>query len=431
MVRRDVPHGACVMDDSGLLRQFFQTAISAAQPSIVIQRHLPPPPRGRLVIVGYGKASAAMASAAESAYSSHADVEGLVIVPYGHRVHCERVEIVEAAHPVPDRAGLEATSRLLELVRPLSEEDLVLALVSGGGSALLVQPLPGISLDQKRSVTQALLASGAPISEMNLVRTHLSTTKGGGVAAAAYPAPVVALIISDVPGDDPAMIASGPTVPPRGTSQDALDVLERRGIELPADVHQAIMNCSGRELVSAERLQRATNVVIAAPQLSLEAAAKQAAEHGLTPLILGDAIEGESREVGRVLAAVAKQVALHDQPVRRPSVLLSGGETTVTLTGSGQGGPNTELLLAMAIALDGHSGITALACDTDGIDGAAQVAGAVITPYTLERATRMGLDPPQFLTENNAHAFFEALGDQVITGPTLTNVNDFRAVLIR
>lgn len=419
------------MDDRDLLRQLFDTAVSAAQPGGVIQEHLPPPPRGRLVIVGYGKASAAMASAAEAVYASHADVEGLVIVPYGHRVPCERVEIVEAAHPVPDQAGLEATARLLELVRPLGEDDLVLALVSGGGSALLVQPLPGISLDQKRSVTKDLLASGAPISEMNLVRTHLSTAKGGGVAAAAYPAPVVALIISDVPGDDPAMIASGPTVAPRGTAQDALEILHRRGIELSTDVHEALVDGSGRELVTAKRLQRTTNVIIAAPQLSLEAAAKQAVAHGLTPLILGDAIEGESREVGRVLAAIAKQVALHDQPVQRPSVLLSGGETTVTLTGSGRGGPNTELLLAMAIALDGHSDITALACDTDGVDGAAQVAGAIITPDTLARAMRMGLVPRQSLTSNDAHSFFEALGDQVVTGPTLTNVNDFRAVLIR
>jgi glycerate 2-kinase len=416
------------MDDTDSLHQLFDTAVSAAMPSDVVQKHLPAPPRGRVVIVGYGKASAAMASAAESAY---ADVEGLVIVPYGHRVHCERVEVVEAAHPVPDGAGFEATARLLELVRPLREEDLVLALVSGGGSALLVQPLPGVSLDQKRSVTQALLASGAPISEMNLVRTHLSRSKGGGVAAAAYPASVVALIISDVPGDDPAMIASGPTVAPRGTSQDALDVLDRRGIELTADVRQAIAKGSGRETVSAERLQRTTNIVIAAPQLSLDAAANRAVALGLNPLILGDALEGESREVGRVLAAIARQVALHDQPVRRPSVLLSGGETTVTLTGSGQGGPNTELLLAMAIALDGRSGITALACDTDGVDGAAQVAGAVITPETLARANQLGLEPRQFLMSHNAHPFFEALGDQVITGPTLTNVNDFRAVLIR
>ncbi len=307
----------------------------------------------------------------------------------------------------------------------------MLALVSGGGSALLVQPLPGISLDQKRSVTTALLASGAPISEMNLVRTHLSTAKGGGVAAAAYPAPVVALIISDVPGDDPAMIASGPTVTPRGTPRDALEVLDRRGVDLPDEVHRALADGFGRELVDTEHLQRTSNVVVAAPQLSLEAAARRAEEHGLTPLILGDAIEGESREVGRVLAGIARQVALHDQPVRRPGVLLSGGETTVTLTGSGQGGPNTELLLAMAIALDGHPGITALACDTDGIDGAAEVAGAVITPDTLPRARQRGLEPREFLASHNAHPFFEGLGDQVVTGPTLTNVNDFRAVLIR
>ena len=419
------------MDDRDLLRDLFDSAVAAAQPSGVIHRHLPPPPRGRLLIVGYGKASAAMARAAESAYASHPDVQGLVIVPYGHRVGCERVEIVEAAHPVPDDAGLEATARLLELLRPLGEDDLVLALVSGGGSALLVQPLPGVSLDEKRSVTKALLASGAPISEMNLVRTHLSTAKGGGVAAAAYPAPVVALIISDVPGDDPGMIASGPTVAPRGTPQDALEILDRRGIELTSEVSRAIVHGAGREHVTAERLQHTTNIVVAAPQLSLEAAAHRAEEHGLTPLILGDAIEGESREVGRVLAAIAKQVALHDQPVSRPGVLLSGGETTVTLTGGGRGGPNTELLLSMAIALDGHPGITALACDTDGIDGAAEVAGAVITPDTLARAVRRGLEPQEFLRSNNAHPFFEELGDQVVTGPTLTNVNDFRAVLVR
>jgi len=418
-------------EDTRLLLDLFAAAVNAAQPHREVPPHLPDPPKGRLVVIGCGKASAAMARAVETGYGDDVDLGGLVIVPYGHRVECERIEIVEAQHPVPDENGLEATARILELLAPLGEDDLVLTLVSGGGSALLVQPVPGVTLAEKREVTKALLASGAPISEINLVRTHLSMVKGGGLAAAAGPAQVTTLLVSDVPGDDPAMIASGPTLPPRGTSREALDVLRRRGIVAPSSVLTALYHGTGREAVTTMAWTSGNHRVVAAPQMSLEAAARLAASRGITPVILGDSIEGESREVGRVLAAVARQVALRDQPVPRPCVLLSGGETTVTMHGRGCGGPNSELMLAFALELGGSSAITALACDTDGVDGAAPIAGALVTPDTLVRAEAAGLDPRKALSDNDSHSFFGALGDQVVTGPTLTNVNDFRAVLIR
>jgi glycerate 2-kinase len=417
--------------DRAFLRQLFTAAHSAADPFLVVPPHLPPPPKGRLVVVGCGKASGAMAAAAEAAYDETVRLGGVVVVPYGHAVDCNRVEIVEAAHPVPDESSVDASRRILEVVSSLGEDDLVLALVSGGGSAVMAQPIPGVTLDEKQAVTKALLASGAPISEINLVRTHLSAIKGGGLTAAAYPAPVLSLLISDVPGDDPSTIASGPTSPPRGTVVDALEVLERRGIDLPDHVRRALESGAGRHQIDDQHLGLTRNTVVAAPQLSLEAAAQIAAAHGVEPVILGDAIEGESREVARVLAGIARQIAMRDQPATRPCVLLSGGETTVTLRGGGCGGPNVELLLALALSLQGAPGVSAIACDTDGVDGAAPVAGAVVTPDTLQRAARAGLDARRFLMENDAHSFFDALGDQVITGPTLTNVNDFRAVLVR
>ena len=417
--------------DRTFLRRLFTAAHSAADPSLVVPPHLPPPPKGRLVVVGCGKAAGAMAAAAEAAYDETVCLGGVVVVPYGHGVACTRVEIMEAAHPVPDASSVNASRRILEVVSSLGEDDLVLALVSGGGSAVMVQPIPGVSLGEKQALTKALLACGAPISEINLVRTHLSAIKGGGLAAAAHPAPVVSLLISDAPGDDPSTIASGPTLPPRGTVVDALHILERREIELPVHVRRALESGAGRHQIDDQHLSLARSTVVAAPQLSLDAAAQIASAHEVSPVILGDAIEGESREVARVLAGIARQVAMRDQPATRPCVLLSGGETTVTLRGGGCGGPNVEFLLALAVSLQGAPGVSAIACDTDGVDGAAPVAGAVVTPDTLERADKAGLDAQRFLMENDAHSFFEALGDQVITGPTLTNVNDFRAVLVR
>ncbi len=366
-----------------LLRNMFDTAIASAQPALCVPPHLPEPPRGRLIVVGAGKASAAMARAVEEHWAG--PLSGLVVTRYGYAVPCERIDIVEAAHPVPDAAGMQAAQRMLERVGGLHEDDLVLCLFSGGGSALLPLPAPGLNLDLKQTVGRALLACGATISEMNCVRRHLSAIKGGRLAAACHPARVLALLISDVPGDRPIDIASGPT---------------------------------------------ATVRMIATPQMALEAAARVARAAGLAPHILGDAIEGEARDVGKVFAGMALQVAERNQPFGAPCVLLSGGETTVTVRGRGRGGRNVEYLLSLAIALEGHSRIHALAGDTDGVDGQEEIAGGCIGPDSLARAWALGLRPKDMLDNNDGHGFFSALGDSVITGPTLTNVNDFRAILI-
>jgi len=416
-------------DPRTLLRRMFDAAIAAAQPSRNLPPHLPLPPTGRLVVIGAGKASAEMARAVEQHWPG--ELSGLVVTRYGYAVPCRRIEIVEAAHPVPDAAGLAASRRLLEVVRDLSADDLVLCLISGGGSALLPLPLEGLTLEHKQAVNRELLRSGASINEMNCVRRHLSAIKGGRLAAACHPARVLTLAISDVPGDDPINIASGPTVPDPTTCADALAIVRRHGIALPLEVHQALESGRGESVKPGDpRLARAAFRLVATPQRSLEVAARIARDAGITPLLLGDAIEGESREVGKVMAGIALSVAQHGQPMSPPCVLLSGGETTVTVRGGGRGGRNVEFLLSLAVALDGMPNVWAIAGDTDGVDGAEEVAGATVTPDTLERARQLGLRAADRLADNDGHGFFEALGDQVITGPTLTNVNDFRALLV-
>lgn len=417
-------------DPRALLRRLLDAAIASAQPALVVPPHLPAePPRGRLIVIGAGKASAAMARAVEDHWAG--PLEGLVITRYGYAVPCRRIEIVEAAHPVPDDAGLAAARRLLARVQGLGEDDLVLCLISGGGSALLPLPLPGLTLADKQAVNRALLKSGATIGEMNTVRRHLSAIKGGRLAAACHPARVLTLAISDVPGDDPTDIASGPTVPDPSTCADALAIARRYAIELPAAARALLESGQGESVKPGDdRLARAECRLVATPQAALEAAAAVAREAGLTPHILGDAIEGEARDVGRVLAGIARQVATRGQPFAPPCVLLSGGETTVTVRGSGRGGRNVECLLSMALALQGRPGVHALAGDTDGVDGQEEIAGALIGPDTLARAWAAGISPAERLDANDGHGFFEALGDSVVTGPTLTNVNDFRAVLV-
>ena len=407
----------------------FDAAIASAQPAVCIPRHLPHAPRGRMIVIGAGKASAAMAQAVERNWSG--SLSGLVVTRYGYAVPCKQIEIVEAAHPVPDAAGMRAAQRMLDLVGHLSPDDMVLCLISGGGSALLPLPAKGLTLDLKQNVSRALLASGATISEMNCVRRHLSAIKGGRLAAASYPAQVLSLLISDVPGDRPVDIASGPTVADPTTSADALGIVRRYGIELPPAVLELLESGRAESVKPGDpRLARARTVTIATPQMALEAAAAVARDAGIAAHILSDAIEGEAKEVGKAFAGIAHQVAERNQPFAAPCVLLSGGETTVTVRGSGRGGRNVEYLLSLAIALEGHGRIHALSGDTDGVDGQEEIAGAYLGPDTLERARALRLEPKAMLDNNDAHSFFSALNDSVITGPTLTNVNDFRAILI-
>jgi glycerate 2-kinase len=407
----------------------FDAAIASAQPAVCIPPHLPEPPAGRFIVIGAGKASAAMAQAVERQW--HGPLAGLVVTRYGYAVPCEHIEIVEAAHPVPDASGMRAAQRMLELVGKLREPDLVLCLISGGGSALLPLPAEGLTLDIKQGVSRALLASGATISEMNCVRRHLSAIKGGRLAAACYPARVLTLLISDVPGDRPVDIASGPTVGDPTTCADALAIARRYDIELPPAVLDLLQSGRGESVKPDDpRLSRASSTIIATPQKALEAAAAVARAAGIAVHILSDAIEGEARDVGKVLAGVARQVAERGQPFAPPCVLLSGGETTVTVRGSGRGGRNVEYLLSLAIALEGRAGIHALAGDTDGVDGQEEIAGAYAGPDSLSRAMARGLKPKEMLDNNDGHTFFSALDDSIVTGPTLTNVNDFRAILI-
>ncbi len=412
-----------------LLREMFDAAIASAQPAKCVPAHLPEPPRGRLLVVGAGKASAAMARAVEECWTG--PISGLVVTRYGYAVPCSHIDIVEAAHPVPDAAGMRAARAMLERVQNLSEDDLVLCLISGGGSALLPLPAAGLTLEVKQSVSRALLASGATISEMNCVRRHLSAIKGGRLAAACYPARVLTLLISDVPGDRPIDIASGPTVADPTTCADASSILARYGIEVSREVRELLDSGRGESVKPNDpRMARCAVRMIATPQMALEAAAEVARAAGVAAHILGDAIEGEARDVGKVLAGIALQVAERDQPVGAPCVLLSGGETTVTVRGTGRGGRNVEFLLSLCIALDGHPRIHALAGDTDGVDGQEEIAGACMAPDTLARAWTQGLRPKDMLAINDGHCFFSALGDAVVTGPTLTNVNDFRASLL-
>jgi len=419
-------------EPAALLRRLFDAAIASAQPARVVPPHLPDPESigsGRLIVIGAGKASAAMARAVEDHWPG--PLEGLVVTRYGYRVPCERIEIVEAAHPIPDAAGLQAAQRIAALVSDLAPEDFVLCLISGGGSALLPAPAAGLTLADKQDINTQLLKSGASIAEMNCVRRHLSTLKGGRLAALCHPARVLTLLISDVPGDHLPDIASGPTVADPSSCADALAILERYRIDLPAAARALLTSGAGETLKPGDpRLARTETRLISSPQIGLQAAAALALAAGYQPCILGDSLEGEAREVGRVMAGMARQVAKHDQPVAAPCVLLSGGETTVTVRGQGRGGRNVEFLLALGLALDGHPRIHALAGDTDGVDGQEEIAGALLGPDSLARARALGIRPTERLDDNDGHGFFGALGDAVVTGPTLTNINDFRAVLI-
>lgn len=407
----------------------FDAAIAAAQPARCVPPFLPDLPKGRLVVIGAGKPSAAMARAVEDHWPG--PLSGLVVTRHGHAVPCERIEVVEAAHPVPDAAGEAAARRILALVQGLTADDVVLCLMSGGGSALLPLALPGLSLADKQQLSRALLASGVGIGEINTVRRHLSAIKGGRLAAACAPARVVNLLLSDVPGDDPIDIASGPTVPDPTTCADALAILRRYGIAIPPAALRLLESGEGESPQPGDvRLPPITTHLVATPQKALEAAACVAREAGYPVHLLGEAIEGEARDVGKVLGGIALQVARRQQPFVPPCVLLSGGETTVTVRGPGRGGRNVEFLLSLGLTLNGAPGIYALAGDTDGVDGQEEIAGAFLSPDTLQRAQALGLHPRERLDANDGHGFFTALGDAIITGPTLTNVNDFRAILI-
>ncbi|CDN92680.1 glycerate kinase type-2 family protein [Agrobacterium tumefaciens] len=410
------------------LNRIFMAAVASADPAKVLQHHLPSPPKGRCVVVGAGKASAAMAAALEAAWP-HVDLSGVVVTRYGHAVPTKRVEIIEASHPVPDDKSAEAAKRILAAVEGLTADDMVIALISGGGSALMVAPAEGMTLADKMAVNRALLASGATISEMNAVRKHLSRIKGGRLALAARPAKVVSLLISDVPGDDPSEIASGPTVADPSDIETVREIVSRYALDLPETVRRVLEK--GEETPKAGDIEEDIRL-IAAPSLALQAAADEALKLGLTPLILGDSLEGESKDVGAVMAGIALSASRKGLPVKGPAVLLSGGETTVTIGKgpAGKGGRNTEFLLSLALTLKGADGIWAIAGDSDGIDGVEDAAGAMVTPDTLVRIRNAGVDPRQSLVNHDSYTAFNAAGDLVVTGPTLTNVNDIRAILI-
>ena len=418
-------------DTRPLLRAMFDAAVSAASPAACLPQHLKSiaPPKGRTIVIGAGKAAASMAAAVEANWHG-GPLEGLVVTRYEHGAPTKQIEVIEASHPVPDAAGREAAKRILQKVQGLTADDLVLALISGGGSALMALPAEGVTLEEKQAVNKALLKSGANISEMNCVRKHLSAIKGGRLARAAAPARVVALMISDVPNDDLSVIASGPTVPDPTTRQDALAVIAKYKIDAPAAVlkHLSSAECETPKPgdVIFERVQ---NILIATPQGSLDAAAAVAKQAGYTPCILGD-LEGESRDVALVHAGIAKQIALHGQPFQPPVAIISGGETTVTVRGNGKGGRDAEFLLGLTLALEGFGGISAIACDTDGIDGVETNAGAMMAADSFVRAQKAGVDLKGLFANNDAFSAFEALGDLVVTGPTRTNVNDFRAILV-
>lgn len=413
-------------DAAALLRRMMTAAISAADPAHVLAHHLPPRPEGRCIVVGAGKAAASMARAVERAWPD-VDLGGVVVTRYGHAVPTERITVREAAHPVPDAAGMEAAKEILRVVRAAREGDLVLALVSGGGSALMPLPVPPLTLEDEQAINRLLLRSGLAIGDMNRIRRRLSMLKGGGLALAAAPARLVTLAISDVPGDDPASIASGPTVPDPTAGDDLSALALRLGPDLPDAVREILLEppCPGPAFEADYRL-------IASPLMSLEVAADVARLTGVTPVVLGDALEGEARELGTAMAGIAKSVARHGHPAKAPAVLLSGGETTVSIgdAAPGRGGRNMEFALSLAIALNGHPGVHAIAVDTDGIDGTEEAAGAFFGPGLLAKAAERGVDAQDCLLRHDSHAVFDATGDLVVTGPTLTNVNDFRAVLI-
>jgi hydroxypyruvate reductase len=417
-------------DPKTFLISIFGAAVAAADPERTIRDHLPAKPKGRTIVIGAGKGSAQMASAFEKVWDG--PIEGLVVTRYGYGAKCERIEIIEAAHPVPDAAGLEASRRLLEKVQGLTADDLVVALISGGGSALLPSPAAGLTLADEIAVNEALLASGAPIAAMNTIRKHVSTIKGGRLAAAAWPAKVVSLVVSDIPGDNPALVASGPTVPDTGSRADALASIAAYGMKLP-DAVMAHIKSPAADAPRPEDPRFAGNEVhlIASAGVSLEAAAAEAKRQGIEAVILSDSIEGEAREVGGVHAAIAREVATRNRPFSKPVLILSGGETTVTLRAKGKGGRNSEFLLAFAIGISGADNIHALAADTDGIDGSEDNAGAFADGSTVSRMRSAGVDAKAMLAGNNAWTAFNAVGDLFVPGPTRTNVNDLRAVLVR
>ncbi|WP_174508652.1 glycerate kinase type-2 family protein [Klebsiella oxytoca] len=409
-----------------ILRDIFQQAIDSARPGPVISPSLPEKPKGRCVVIGAGKASAAMAAAVDAAWPD-VEVSGVVVTRYGHAVPAGRIRILEAAHPVSDSMSQTAAMLIVQAISDLSADDLVIALISGGGSALMALPVPGLTLADKQEITRALLHSGANIKEMNLVRRHLSAVKGGKLALLAQPARLVSLIISDVPGDNPTDVASGPTIADNSTPADALNVLERYRISVSEAVRKVLLRSCEQPSFPRSQVK-----MIATPSMALQAAAKSARQHGITPLILGDAIEGESREVAIVMAGIAQSVKAYGHPVKRPAILLSGGETTVTVGAGkgGKGGRNTEFLLSLACSLQGEPGIWAVAGDSDGIDGTEDAAGAMIYPDTLSRGKHHGLNAREYLDTHDSYSYFHSTNDLIITGPTLTNVNDIRGILI-
>lgn len=415
-----------------LLHGLFDTAVAAVSAAQCLPAFLPEPPRGRTIVIGAGKGAAAMAEAVEQHWKG--ELSGLVVTRYEHgRAPGTqgRIEVVEASHPVPDAAGQRAAQRMVGLLEGLTEDDLVLCLISGGGSALLAAPAEGLTLADKQSVNRALLKSGASIGEMNCVRKHLSSIKGGRLALACAPARVETLLISDIPGDDPTLIASGPTLPDATTCADALAVIDKYGIDVPEAVRRHLETGAGETPKPGDaRFEGHRSHVIATAQHALEAAAAQARALGYEAHILSDSIEGEARDVAEVHAGIVRQIVARNQPFTKPCVILSGGETTVTVRGNGRGGRNAEFLLALGVALDGLPGVYAIACDTDGIDGSEDNAGAVLMPDSLARAEALGLRAKQLLDNNDGYGFFDALGDLIVTGPTRTNVNDFRAILI-
>ncbi|MCP8883301.1 glycerate kinase [Devosia sp. XJ19-1] len=416
--------------DRPLLESLFHRAVAQAQPALAVERHLPAPAKGRTVVIGAGKASAQMARAFEKAWPG--EISGLVVTRYGYAEACERIEIVEAAHPVPDAAGLKAAARLMDLVSGLSVDDLVVALISGGGSSLLPAPAEGLSFEDEQEINRALLASGAPIGVMNLIRNQFSTIKGGRLAAAAAPARVATLVVSDVPGDDPALVASGPTLPLSGGREAARRLAALYRLDLPEAATRLLASDANLPPDTTDPVFANNSVVtIASAALSLEAAADLAREEGVDAAILSDSIEGEARDVAQVHAALAREIATRNRPFSKPVVLLSGGETTVTLRGKGRGGRNGEFLLALAIALDGVENVSALAGDTDGVDGSEDNAGGFVDGTSARRMREAGIDPQAALANNDAYTAFAAIGDLFMTGPTGTNVNDFRAILIR
>lgn len=423
------------MSPRELLTGSFRAALAAADPLSIVPQHLPAPPRGRTLVVGAGKAAASMAVAVESAWPKSAPLEGLVITRYGHGLPTERIQVIEAGHPVPDSSGESAAREILSRAQSLGADDLLLVLVSGGGSSLLSLPAEGVSMADLKAVTRDLLASGAPIQDMNTIRKHLSAIQGGRLALAS-PARVLALVISDVTGDDPTHIASGPCSPDPTTYQDAIDILERFGVSPPAAIMARLADGAGGRVPETPkpgdpRFTRTETRVIATAHRSLMAASAFMQQRGIAPMVLGDSVTGEAREIAKPYAALAKQIKEHHHPIRPPVALISGGEATVTLRGTGRGGRCSEFLLSLAIELQGLEDVWALAADTDGIDGAESNAGAILAPDSLHRAVGLGLDAKKLLAANDAYGFFATLDDLVVTGPTRTNVNDFRIIVVR